>query len=95
MKDADIEYTVAANRPFRIVFNEAASGGYLWKLTENEAKLPMETTRFEQGKVEFETTPTKPGAYDLEFTHQRPWEKTALATMRVRLVVQPFLRLVK
>lgn len=96
------EVNMKAGETFSAVFNECASAGYLWRLTENKSGLSVkrdniDITKEDVGgasvgrgnKWKMSVAAEKPGTYELEFQHKRPWEQEAIETVRYILHVQP------
>jgi predicted secreted protein len=96
------EITIKAGEKFSVVFNEASTAGYLWKVSENKSNLDVQalsvmTPRAKLRKaaaiggfnqIEFSARVAQAGTYEVEFAHKRPWEDKAHETVRVKLTVR-------
>jgi predicted secreted protein len=94
------EITLKAGERFSVVFNQAASAGYLWNVSRNRAGIdvqalsvlvPRSKLRRMGGveQIEFYGRAPQPGEYEIEFEHKRPWENRAVEAVRLKLKVEP------
>ena len=94
--EQEIEKTLRPGDSFHVVFEEAASAGYLWTVeTPDGLDISKKTVPNVKGgigsfnDVSFLTTLEKPGNYEVTFTHKRPWEDEPIRTVRYVLSVKP------
>jgi predicted secreted protein len=94
------EVTVKAGQKFSVFFNEAASAGYLWSVSENKDNIDVQGVTVlvprsklrrigGESQIEFSGRVEKPGDYEIEFAHKRPWNNEVHETVRLKLTVQP------
>ncbi|MBU0800548.1 MAG: protease inhibitor I42 family protein [Alphaproteobacteria bacterium] len=88
---------VKVGEVFRVTFNEASGGGYLWSVAPREDMTINKSTTDKSargaigGHVQavFSGIVAKEGVYEIEFTHKRPWEDKAEEVVQYTLTVKP------